>query len=110
MMKHPFIFILCFFLISCSDDNTIKNTVPPDSARVYLAPQKDTLPLTGRETDSLHSEITCPKCGFKKTELLPTEVCLLRYTCKTCGYEMTPDEDDCCVFCTYGNVKCPSMQ
>ena len=56
------------------------------------------------------SEITCPKCGHKAIETLPTEVCLIKYNCKNCSAELTPKEGDCCVFCTYGTHKCPSMQ
>lgn len=56
------------------------------------------------------SEITCPKCGHKEIEKLPTEVCQLFYSCKKCGYEMHPKDGDCCVFCSYGDHKCPSKQ
>lgn len=56
------------------------------------------------------SEITCPKCGHKKVETLPTEVCQLAYTCEKCKTVMHPKDGDCCVFCTYGDHKCPSMQ
>jgi DNA-directed RNA polymerase subunit M/transcription elongation factor TFIIS len=56
------------------------------------------------------SEITCPKCGHKKTETLPTDVCVLSYTCEKCKTVLHPKEGDCCVFCTYGDHKCPSKQ
>jgi hypothetical protein len=56
------------------------------------------------------STITCPKCGYKKLELLPTEICLLKYKCEKCGAILRPKEGDCCVYCTYGDYKCPSMQ
>ena len=56
------------------------------------------------------SEITCPHCGHKKIEKLPTEVCVIKYTCEKCHQELTPKKGDCCVFCTYGSHKCPSMQ
>ncbi|TNE55844.1 MAG: hypothetical protein EP338_03075 [Bacteroidetes bacterium] len=56
------------------------------------------------------SEITCPKCGHREREKLPTEVCVIKYNCKKCGIELTPKKEDCCVFCTYGTHKCPSMQ
>lgn len=56
------------------------------------------------------SEITCPECGHKEIEELPTEVCQIKYTCKKCGTELTPKKGDCCVYCTYGTHKCPSMQ
>jgi hypothetical protein len=59
---------------------------------------------------SMSSDITCPTCGYTKTETLPTEVCQLKYTCTKCNTEMFPKEGDCCVFCTYGTHKCPSKQ
>ena len=59
---------------------------------------------------TLESEITCPQCGHKKTETLPTEVCLISYTCENCKTVLHPKSGDCCVFCTYGNHKCPSKQ
>ncbi|MDP2385780.1 MAG: GDCCVxC domain-containing (seleno)protein [Bacteroidota bacterium] len=62
------------------------------------------------EKIKVNSEITCPKCEYKKTEVLPTDVCLLSYTCEKCKTVLHPKSGDCCVFCTYGDVKCPSMQ
>ena len=56
----------------------------------------------------LLSEITCPKCGHMKTEIMPTEVCVIRYTCEGCKEELTPKGTDCCVFCSYGSKPCPS--
>ena len=69
-------------------------------------------PAEGNTKKSLstQSEITCPNCGHKKTETLPTEICQLAYTCEKCKTVMHPKDGDCCVFCTYGNHKCPSMQ
>jgi hypothetical protein len=107
IMRSLILFVLCLLLFACShNDNAGRESA--DSAKIDLIPKKDTIPVA--DHDSLHSEITCPKCGFKKTELLPTDVCLLKYTCGTCHYEMLPKEGDCCVFCTYGDVKCPSKQ
>lgn len=59
---------------------------------------------------SATSVITCPKCGFKKTETMPTDVCQLKYTCTNCQVVLHPKDGDCCVFCTYGDHKCPSKQ
>lgn len=56
------------------------------------------------------SIITCPKCGYKKTEVLPTEVCQLKYTCEKCLAVLYPAKEVCCVFCSYGDHKCPSKQ
>jgi hypothetical protein len=65
-----------------------------------------------KETSMVYetSEITCPKCGHKKTEKLPTDVCVIHYTCEKCHADLTPKVGDCCVFCTYGTHKCPSKQ
>lgn len=57
-----------------------------------------------------HSTITCPYCGHKKLEKLPTDVCQIRYTCENCKKEITPKVGDCCVYCSYGDHKCPSKQ
>ncbi len=58
----------------------------------------------------LQSIITCPKCGSEKEETMPTESCLFFYKCTNCGEVLRPNSGDCCVFCSYGNVKCPSKQ
>ncbi|HYG53404.1 MAG TPA: GDCCVxC domain-containing (seleno)protein [Flavobacteriales bacterium] len=57
-----------------------------------------------------HSELTCPNCGYKQTERMPTDQCQLVYTCAKCKKDNYPKETDCCVFCSYGNHKCPSKQ
>ena len=58
----------------------------------------------------LISEITCPKCGHKKTETMPTDMCVVKCTCEKCKTDMYAKKGDCCVFCSYGSVKCPSKQ
>ena len=58
----------------------------------------------------LRSEITCPKCGHKKTETMPTDICLIKYTCENCKTDLLAKEGDCCVFCSYGSARCPSKQ
>lgn len=59
---------------------------------------------------SLYSEITCPECGHKKMEKMPTDVCVITYTCEKCKTQLHPKDGDCCVFCTYGTNKCPSKE
>lgn len=66
--------------------------------------------IVNDEDHSITSQITCPECGYKKKETMPTDVCVIRYTCEKCGTEMQPKNGDCCVFCTYGTHKCPSRQ
>lgn len=64
----------------------------------------------GSEANAEQSTITCAKCGHKKLETMPTEVCQLSYTCEMCRAVLHPKDGDCCVFCTYGDHKCPSKQ
>ena len=59
---------------------------------------------------SLQSKITCPECGFSKVETMPTDACQFFYECKNCGVVLKPKSGDCCVFCSYGSVKCPPIQ
>ena len=58
----------------------------------------------------LESTITCPKCGFKKKEIMPTDACSYFYQCENCKEVLKPINDDCCVFCSYGTVPCPPIQ
>lgn len=58
----------------------------------------------------LESVVTCPKCGFAKTERMPVDACLYYYECAGCGALLRPDPGDCCVFCSFGSVKCPPIQ
>ncbi|WP_234972533.1 GDCCVxC domain-containing (seleno)protein [Flavobacterium terrae] len=58
----------------------------------------------------LESTITCPKCGHKKTEIMPTNACEFFYECENCKTRLRPLEGDCCVYCSYGTVKCPPIQ
>lgn len=58
----------------------------------------------------LESTITCPQCAARRTERMPTDACLFFYECTTCHARLRPRPGDCCVFCSYGTVKCPPMQ
>jgi hypothetical protein len=41
---------------------------------------------------------------------MPTEYCQIYYACPQCGTEPKPKPGDCCIFCSYGSVRCPFMQ
>lgn len=56
------------------------------------------------------SVITCPYCGHKKGEQMPTDACQWFYECDSCGEILKPLPGDCCVFCSYGSVPCPPIQ
>ncbi len=58
----------------------------------------------------LESVITCPSCGHKKQETMPTDYCMFFYECENCKTLLKPKPGDCCVFCSYGSVKCPPIQ
>jgi hypothetical protein len=58
----------------------------------------------------LESMLTCPACGFRKVETMPTDACQFFYECGQCKKLLRPKAGDCCVFCSYGTVKCPPIQ
>lgn len=58
----------------------------------------------------LESTITCPSCGYSKTETMPTDACQYFYVCTNCNETIKPKEGDCCVYCSYGSVACPPIQ
>ncbi len=59
---------------------------------------------------ALDSILTCPHCGHAKRETMPTDACQFYYQCEHCNTLLRPKAGDCCVFCSYGSVKCPPMQ
>ncbi len=103
---------LSLFFTQCNSQQSKENN------NINGKPIADSCCNKGKEIDSIkkqnvtliQSQITCPKCGHKKTETMPTDVCLLKYTCENCGAVLHPKGEDCCVFCTYGDHKCPSKQ
>lgn len=62
------------------------------------------------EEMELQSTITCPVCGHQKEETMPTDACQYFYECEGCHTRLKPKQGDCCVFCSYGTVKCPPIQ
>lgn len=58
----------------------------------------------------LESTITCPECGYARTETMPTDACQWFYECQNCKAMLRPKPNACCVFCSYGSVKCPPIQ
>lgn len=62
------------------------------------------------KTVGLQSIITCPACGHRKEETMPVDACQYFYECESCHSGLKPIEGDCCVFCSYGTVKCPPIQ
>ncbi len=58
----------------------------------------------------LNTKIKCPDCGIEKKETMPINSCQFFYECTNCNTIIKPKEGDCCVFCSYGTVKCPPKQ
>lgn len=56
----------------------------------------------------LRSSITCPVCGYAEELIVPIDACLFFHECAACHAMVRPKAGDCCVFCSYGAVKCPS--
>jgi hypothetical protein len=58
----------------------------------------------------LQSTITCPVCERRTEETMPTDACQYFYECPGCKTLLKPNAGDCCVFCSFGTVKCPPIQ
>jgi len=58
----------------------------------------------------LTATLTCPHCGHKKTETMPTNACVHFYECSACRTILRPKPGDCCIFCSYGSSRCPPRQ
>jgi len=70
----------------------------------------DTCTVYNGKIVELHSTITCPHCGYQKDEMMPTNACQYFYDCENCKQVLKPKPGDCCVYCSYGTVKCPPIQ
>jgi len=58
----------------------------------------------------LSSVLTCPHCSYTKREDMPVDACQFFYECGNCKALLRPKPGDCCVFCSFGSVKCPPIQ
>ena len=57
-----------------------------------------------------YSTLTCPECGHQSKDLMPTDACQFFYDCPNCKAILKPNAGDCCVYCSFGDVKCPPIQ
>lgn len=55
----------------------------------------------------LTATLTCPVCLESFVEVMPTDRCLFFYECPSCHVVSKPRAGDCCVFCSYGDRRCP---
>ena len=72
-----------------------------NSATANIAPESEVIP---------RSLFQCPECGHRREETMPEDACIYYYECTGCGKLLRPLPGDCCVFCSYGSVACPSVQ
>ncbi|MDD1622473.1 MAG: hypothetical protein LUQ11_13440 [Methylococcaceae bacterium] len=56
------------------------------------------------------STLSCPQCGYRKTERMSADACLWFYECLGCHSLLKPIPGDCCVFCSYGDIPCPPFK
>ena len=54
--------------------------------------------------------IKCPYCSHKKTEVMPINFCQFLYNCEACKKLIKPIKGDCCIYCSYGSIPCPTVQ
>ncbi|MBB3167451.1 GDCCVxC domain-containing (seleno)protein [Simiduia aestuariiviva] len=58
----------------------------------------------------IRSLVTCPECRAVAIEHMPVDARQWFYRCNTCDHLITPKSGECCVFCAYGTIPCPSVQ
>jgi hypothetical protein len=58
----------------------------------------------------LNVTITCPVCAYSRKETMPTDRCVFFWDCDGCHALIRPKAGDCCVYCSYGDQRCPFMQ
>lgn len=85
------------------------NTIPHSSNGINITGLIANV-IMDEKTIELQSIITCPHCGHTKAETMLTDACQYFYECERCKKVLKPKMGDCCVYCSYGTVKCPSKQ
>lgn len=74
----------------------------------------DSVKITGLENEASEkteqkdtATLTCPKCGYRQQGEIPTTSCVPFYVCDGCQKTIKAQGEDCCVFCSYADKKCP---
>ena len=68
------------------------------------------IPAVNQPMESDSSNLKCPNCGHVERITMPADYCQFFYECKSCHEVMKAKEGHCCVFCSYGDAPCPSVQ
>jgi hypothetical protein len=56
------------------------------------------------------ANLTCPHCKKTYEVEMPVNYCQIVFKCLKCNENITPKKSDCCIFCSYTDIKCPPMQ
>lgn len=56
------------------------------------------------------AKLTCPQCDFVQVVEMPANTCQFFYQCINCKAVLRPRAGDCCVFCSYAGIPCPTRQ
>lgn len=56
------------------------------------------------------NQLTCPECGTKQKGEMLEAAYSYAYQCNGCSEIIEKKNGSCCVYCSYGDVKCPSEQ
>ncbi|MGH9478536.1 MAG: GDCCVxC domain-containing (seleno)protein [Terriglobales bacterium] len=63
-----------------------------------------------RSVADLRITMRCPECGNRAEETMPLDRCVLSWQCGACQARVKPKAGDCCVYCSYGDKRCPPVQ
>ena len=59
---------------------------------------------------AVNATLRCPHCGHEERMAMPVDQCVVVYDCPACARTLRPRAGDCCVFCSYADRPCPSIQ
>jgi hypothetical protein len=66
--------------------------------------------ILGIQDIELFSTLTCPNCGHHTEFQMPVHASKKFFECPHCKTSFSSKEDECCIFCTFGSVRCPATQ
>ena len=59
------------------------------------------------DNGGMDARITCPLCNAVTADTMQDDRCIFFWECPQCHTLLRPQPGDCCVFCSYGDAKCP---
>lgn len=75
----------------------------PDAVKALKIGEKEGEENRSKDTATL----TCPKCGHKQVGSISNTSCVPFYVCESCKEIIKAKSEDCCVFCSYADKRCP---